>query len=78
MTLKEYAELALSKGATCFDCGRTPALEDLNNYDHDSGWEVDGFEELQWLYFECSAPSCSYQTSFTKLSVRRPSPAQVV
>lgn len=72
MTLVQYAQLALKKGAKCWDCKAQVGQEDLRHYDHSSGWRVEGFPELQWLYFACCG--CHYETSFAKLGIRRPVP----
>lgn len=39
--------------------------EPLERYDHSGGYDVDGFEEKQWLYVVC--PKCDYQWSLWKL-----------
>ena len=68
MKLEDYQKLL--KGKKCRWCG-TP-LEDLpiEHYDHDDGWEVEGFERRQWLYVVC--PKCGYQWALWKLGITRP------
>ncbi len=72
MTLTEYALLALNRGARCWNCDEPLSVRELRYWEHSEGWEVEGFSELQWLYFEC--PKCKYQTSFDVLRIKRPRP----
>jgi len=37
---------------------------------HDAGWQVNGYDELQWVSFKCSG--CGHITSLDKLGVPRP------
>ena len=39
------------------------------HYSHADGWSVAGFDERQWLYFQCS--QCAYQHSLDKLHIPR-------
>lgn len=68
-TLKDYKAIIDNLEPEC-DCG-TPLLPvDLEHYDHDGGWYVEGFDEKQWLYLEC--PDCGYQTALWKIGITRP------
>ena len=69
MNLREYAAHALEKGAKCWSCGGAVSVGDIRHYSHGGGWKIDGFDKLQWLYFECLG--CEYQTSFAKLGIPR-------
>lgn len=68
-TLEEYANEI--KTTACKWCGNTlpTGPENIQNYNHDDGWEVVGFHHRQWLYIECSI--CKYQWALWKLGVPR-------
>lgn len=70
MNIMKYAQHAIDKGASCRNCNEPVNASDIRYYNHDAGWNVDGFQKLQWLYFECR--KCKYQTSFAKLGIPRP------
>ena len=53
------------KGKKCRWCGKDLGDELLEFYDHDGGFEVEGFDRKQWLYVTC--PECEYQWSLSKL-----------
>ena len=78
MTIREYAQYALDQEARCWNCRGEVHLEDMRHYEHDGGWDVDGFPERQWLYFECSNGTCRYQTSFAALGIKRPYPQETL
>jgi hypothetical protein len=63
----KLAEAALKMGAKCWDCGGELSMTDIRFDDHDGGWEVEGMNQRQWLWFECSNGRCRYQTAFAKL-----------
>jgi len=69
MNIRELAVQALEKGAKCWSCGGAVRVQDIRHYNHSGGWKVDGFNQLQWLFFECRR--CKYQTSFAKLGIPR-------
>ena len=71
-SLQKYVEL--TRNAVCWDCGRplNATLTSIKVKEHSDGWEVEGFPQKQWLYYECS--HCLYQTSFFKLGIKRPRP----
>ena len=50
LSLKEYEEMV--RGLRCRTTGCVGPLG-LQNYDHEGGWQVEGFSEKQWLYTEC-------------------------
>ena len=67
MTLKEFA--AKAAGRPCNSCSRPlPATIEIEHYDHDGGWEVEGFAVKQWLYATC--PACEYQNALWKLGIK--------
>jgi len=70
-SLEDYEKMI--KGKDCRWCskrGKKVLLPSkIKFYDHSGGWEVDGFEEKQWLYVEC--PKCGYEWSLQKLGVPR-------
>lgn len=72
MKLQEYVQLAIEKGAKCWDCGGPVTGADVRYYDHEEGWEVEGSLAKLWLYFKCR--KCHYETSFAKLRIERPLP----
>jgi len=82
LSVSGYAAYAIEKGAKCAGCGGTVFISNIRHYDHDGGWKVEGYEKLQWLYFECpntirmyqKSIECGGQTSFTKLYIPRPNP----
>lgn len=39
----------------------------IEHYDHDHGYSVEGYKWPQWLYVTC--PKCNYQWSFKKLRI---------
>lgn len=71
-TLEQYQEdLA---GKDCRWCRKTHSQETvllsglkIERYDHDHGYQVEGYEWPQWLYVTC--PKCEYQWSFKKLGI---------
>ena len=77
MKLADYEIEALSKDPTCHDCGNPIQPGTLKHYEHSGGWEVEGFKERQWLYFQCSqthprrGTKCAYQHSLGKLKIPR-------
>jgi hypothetical protein len=76
-TPKEYANLL--EGKMCVDCGKGElTAEHIEHYPHDSGWAVDGYESLQWLFVVCPRSFCGYQNSLHKLGFDRPVPKELV
>lgn len=58
------------KTTTCRWCGEEHIdRQPISYYPHDGGWEVEGFNEKQWLYIVC--PKCEYQHALWKLGVPR-------
>lgn len=72
MDLREYAVLAINRGAHCFNCHLPVRSKDFRYRPHSDGWAIEGLTEKQWLFFEC--PECHYETSFEKLGITRPTP----
>lgn len=69
MNLEDYAKLI--EGKTCRWHKNPVALpRKVEMYPHANGWEVDGYDEKQWLYVTCD--DCDYQWSLWKLGVDRP------
>ena len=77
-TLGNYHKLAndvLSAEYLCDTCHGTGEIkqkvslahEPIKHYEHDGGWEMDGFNRKQWLYVEC--PNCKYQWALHKLGI---------
>ena len=62
MTLNDYEELLLDK--KCRWCN-TDLVNSIDHYEHQGGYEVEGFAEKQWLYTEC--PKCKYQWALGKI-----------
>lgn len=71
MTLREYAEYALNRGAKCWCCHGQLKSANIRHYEHDGGWEVDRYAKRQWLFFVCPKYSCRYQTSFAAFGIPR-------
>ena len=67
--LRQYAQLAIDRGAVCSMCGTTLTKDGLGHYPHPGGWPVDGMAEPQWLYLKCPRTRCGYSTSFKKLHI---------
>jgi hypothetical protein len=67
-TLNEWRE----RVEVQFHCTSTPLPVDIEHYDHEWGWPVDGYKDLQWLYLTC--PYCGDQVALWKLGVPRPVP----
>jgi len=63
-TLEDYDKITTDKCPSC--SGKLGAIE---HYDHDGGWNVEGFSEKQWLYKTCR--KCGYQWALWKLGIRR-------
>jgi len=40
----------------------------LQHYNHDGGWSVEGFAEKQWVYIHCH--QCGYDWALHKLLIR--------
>jgi DNA-directed RNA polymerase subunit RPC12/RpoP len=67
MRLEDYARLV--GGRRCPLCGaRLPA--EVGHYPHGEGWEVEGFQQKQWLYVVC--PSCGHECALWKIGISRP------
>lgn len=71
-TLEEYARMVQDKN--CASCDKPLAVGHnrvvrVEFYDHDGGWEVEGFYRLQWLYVTCRR--CGYENALWKLGVPR-------
>jgi len=67
LSLADYR--ALVKGKICRSCGRV-LMPEVEAYDHEDGWVVDGFENKQWLFAECRG--CGYKNALNKLGIIRP------
>jgi len=64
MKIGDYAQLV--KGKKCKICGsKLPA--EVEHYDHEGGWIVDGYEKRQWLYTRCRR--CGYKNALWKLGI---------
>ena len=59
------------KGSLTCVCGFVfnPHRITIEHYDHDDGYEVEGYDKRQWLYITC--PRCNYQMALWKLGVKR-------
>ena len=67
MRLEDYEKLV--EGKKCRWCGaELPAK--VEHYPHGDGWEVEGFQQKQWLYVVC--PRCGYSWALWKLGISRP------
>src|SRR3989304_4585705 len=76
-TLEQYQQMLEQVNAKCKWCEDhvTPiktelATRSIEYYEHDGGWNVDGFDQKQWLYVTC--PICKYEWSLWKLGIDRP------
>jgi len=67
MNRSGYAELI--EGASCRWCGYALPTDEIQNYNHGGGWQLDGYTRRQWLYVECRR--CDYQWSLAKLGISR-------
>lgn len=67
LSLDDYQGLV--DGKKCRWCGS--GLNPISHFDHDGGWDVDGFDKKQWLYAECSNRNCRYEWALWKLGVSR-------
>lgn len=67
MKLGFYSESI--RGAKCRFCGATLNHRNVEYYDHDGGYEVEGFTQKQWLYVTCH--KCGHQWSLVHLGVDR-------
>ena len=67
MKLEDYKKYL--EGQKCRWCGTSLENCEIEHYPHEDGWEVEGFEERQWLYVTC--PKCGYQWSLWKFLVPR-------
>jgi len=67
MRLEDYQKLL--EGKRCRWCGCDLSDQEVKHYPHKAGWEVEGFEEKQWLYVVC--PCCNYQWALWKLGIPR-------
>ncbi len=56
------------KEKVCMYCGRDLDVNNIESYDYEGGWTVDGFLCKQWLYITCG---CGYQLALWKLGVPR-------
>lgn len=72
MKLEDYKKLIKAK--TCRWCKASLENKPIEHYPHISGWEVEGFDKLQWLYITCD---CGYQWALWKLGVPRNAKARV-
>jgi len=59
----------MTQNARCGYCDGELAAE-VDHYNHDTGWEVAGFKEKQWLSRRCN--KCRYDWSLNKLECPRP------
>jgi hypothetical protein len=64
-SLKDYEKMV--KGKTCKWCGHDLSGVSVDYYDHDGGWEVEGFDNKLWLSVHCHG--CDYDWSLWKLGV---------
>lgn len=72
-SLEQYQEDL--EGKDCRWCRKTHSSEmvflkglQIERYDHDHGYQVEGYKWPQWLYVTC--PKCEYQWSFKKLGIK--------
>ena len=65
-TLSDYRKL-VKKELCRWDNTQLPMT--VLSYDHQDGYEVEGFEKKQWLYLRCV--KCDYDWSLWKLGVPR-------
>lgn len=63
--LQDYAKQI--EGKTC-KWDKTPLEPVVEYWEHAGGYNVEGFEEKQWLYTEC--PKCEYQWALHKLGIK--------
>ena len=56
------------KGKRCRWCDTRIENQPLQSYEHHGGYQVEGFEQKQWLYVTC--PKCKYQWSAVKLGIK--------
>lgn len=73
-TLEEYQELL--EGRTYGD-DQNLGVFPIDHYDHDDGWEVDGFEKRQWLFVRQRTRTGPYSLSLDKLGLARPVPVEL-
>jgi hypothetical protein len=67
-TLNDYDQRATElTGGKCPTC--EGVLGYIENYDHNGGWNVEGFQRKQWLYKTCR--KCGYQWALWKLGIPR-------
>ncbi len=66
MNKGNYAKMV--EGVTCRWCS-SPLPTEIQNYDHDGGWQLEGCSLRQWLYVECR--KCGHQWSLAKLGIPR-------
>lgn len=67
MKMIEYSEKI--KGKKCRFCRTVLNHENINYYDHEAGWDVEGFKKKQWLYVPCHG--CGHDWSLEKLGIGR-------
>jgi len=54
-------------GKYCIYCGCDLSTRGVRSYNHSGGYEVEGYEEKQWLSVICG---CQYEWSFVKLGLK--------
>lgn len=68
-SLKYYRSLLIGK--KCMDCYPETTIllakQEIEHYNHENGWPLNGHVEKQWLFITC--PNCRYQWSFAKLGI---------
>lgn len=67
MKLREYGGLV--KDTKCKFCSTELPVGCIEYYDHEQGWQVEGFQKKQWLYVTCK--KCGHQWSLEKLGISR-------
>ena len=71
-TLEQIAEWVDKQKIPC-DCAWRKNIKgdvilsgsNIKSYDHDGGWRIEGYPELQWVYVHCTA--CGYDWALHKL-----------
>lgn len=51
----------------CHKCSHTFRNEEVETFDHDKGYEVEGFLVRQWLYVTC--PNCKCQNTLFNMGI---------
>lgn len=68
-SLEEYELMVLNQNAHCVDCKKPIERGSIRSYDHEAGKVVLGFEQKQWVWFQCFNKKCGYQNALAKVLV---------